>query len=76
MRPLLHHLHPTLAVLVLEMPGARVDRFVVVVVGVDGPVGEVHGGSVRGLPRHAAPKHHNLSVSAVHPVSVRSLGAS
>ena len=40
---LLHRLHPALAELLVEVAGARVDRLVVVVVGVDGAECDVHG---------------------------------
>ncbi len=42
-RALLHHLHAPLAELLVEVPGAGVEGLVVVVVGVDGAVSELHG---------------------------------
>ena len=44
-RALLHDLDAALAELLVEVTGARVDGLVVVVVGVDGPVSDVHGPS-------------------------------
>ncbi len=42
-RALLHHLHAPLAELLGEVPGAGVEGLVVVVVGVDGAISELHG---------------------------------
>ena len=50
-RALLHHLHAPLAELLGEVPGAGVEGLVVVVVGVDGAVSELHG--VLSVPRAA-----------------------
>ena len=48
--------------LLVEVAGARVERLVVVVVGVDGPESDVHGLSVRRATRRDCAKYYNLSI--------------
>ena len=64
---LLHRLHPARAELLVEVAGARVDRLVVVVVGVDGAESDLHGHSLRRCARVAsARKCYNISIGGHH----------